>query len=64
MSDNMLCFTDEFGPLKIIHIYEPSVDLKAVLVVDNIAKGPSIGDVRMASDVSTEECFRLARAMP
>jgi glutamate dehydrogenase (NAD(P)+) len=63
MSDNMFRFADEFGPLKIIHVYEPSVDLKAVLVVDNVAKGPSIGGVRMASDVSTEECFRLARAM-
>ncbi|WP_455203811.1 Glu/Leu/Phe/Val family dehydrogenase [Kaarinaea lacus] len=54
---------DELGPAKIIHVYEPSADLKAVLVVDNVAKGPSIGGVRMAPDVSTEECFRLARAM-
>jgi glutamate dehydrogenase (NAD(P)+) len=63
MSDNMFRFADEIGPLKIIHVYEPSVDLKAVLVVDNVSAGPSIGGVRMASDVSTEECFRLARAM-
>jgi glutamate dehydrogenase/leucine dehydrogenase len=33
------------------------------VVVDNIACGPAIGGVRMAPDVSTEECFRLARAM-
>lgn len=32
-------------------------------MVDNVAIGPSIGGVRMALDVSTEECFRLARAM-
>lgn len=63
MSNNMFRFADEFGPLKIIHIYEPSVDLKAVLVVDNVARGPAIGGVRMAPDVSTDECFRLARAM-
>ncbi|MGR9106476.1 MAG: Glu/Leu/Phe/Val family dehydrogenase [Gammaproteobacteria bacterium] len=63
MSDNLFRFADEFGPLKIIHVYEPSVDLRAVLVVDNVALGPSIGGVRMAPDVSTEECFRLARAM-
>jgi len=56
-------FADEFGPLKVIHVYEPSAGLKAVLVVDNVARGPSIGGVRMAPDVSTEECFRLARAM-
>lgn len=56
-------FADDLGPLKVIHVYEPSVNLKAVLVIDNIAKGPSIGGVRMAADVSTEECMRLARAM-
>ena len=56
-------YADELGPLKIIHVHEPSVGLRAVLVVDNVAMGPSIGGVRMAADVSTEECIRLARAM-
>ena len=56
-------FADELGPMKVIHLHEPAVGLKAVLVVDNVAKGPSIGGLRMAPDVSTEECFRLARAM-
>ena len=50
---------DELGPAKIIHVYEPSVNLKAVLVVDNVAAGPAIGGVRMAPDVTTEECVRL-----
>jgi glutamate dehydrogenase/leucine dehydrogenase len=54
---------DELGPAKIIHVYEPGLDLRAVLVLDNVAAGPSIGGVRMAADVTTEECFRLARAM-
>lgn len=56
-------FADELGPAKIIHVYEPACQLKGVLVVDNVAAGPSIGGLRMAPDVSTEECFRLARAM-
>ena len=56
-------FADNLGPFKVIHVYEPSVNLKAILVVDNIAKGPSVGGVRMATDVSVEECMRLARAM-
>lgn len=62
MSD-LFTFADALGPTKIIHVYEPSINLKAILVVDNIAKGPSIGGVRMASDVNLEECVRLARAM-
>jgi len=61
--EDIFSYADELGPAKVIHVYEPSVDLKAVLVVDNVATGPAIGGIRMASDVSTEECLRLARAM-
>jgi glutamate dehydrogenase (NAD(P)+) len=61
--DTLFKFTDELGPAKILHIYEPEIQLKAVLVVDNVAAGPSIGGIRMAPNVSTEECVRLARAM-
>jgi glutamate dehydrogenase (NAD(P)+) len=56
-------FYDDLGPTKVLHVYEPAIQLKAVLVVDNVAAGPSLGGIRMAPDVSTEECFRLARAM-
>src|SRR5579859_2768263 len=56
-------FADDLGPLKLVHIWRPTVGLKAVVAVDNIACGPAIGGVRMAPDVSTEEAFRLARAM-
>lgn len=56
-------FADELGPLKSIYVHEPSVGLRAILVIDNIAKGPAIGGLRMAPDVTPAECFRLARAM-
>ena len=56
-------FADDLGPIKVLEIYQPSVGLKAAVVVDNVAAGPSIGGVRMAPDVSVAECFRLARAM-
>ncbi|MBI4205223.1 MAG: Glu/Leu/Phe/Val dehydrogenase [Betaproteobacteria bacterium] len=56
-------FADELGPAKIVHVREPLIRLRATLVVDNVACGPAIGGLRMASDVSTEECTRLARAM-
>jgi glutamate dehydrogenase (NAD(P)+) len=54
---------DEFGPNKIIHVYEPGVGLNGVVVIDNTAAGPSVGGTRMATDVTVGECFRLARAM-
>jgi glutamate dehydrogenase (NAD(P)+) len=60
---DILRFADKLGPAKIIQVYEPSIDLKAVLVIDNIAMGPAIGGIRMAPDVSIEECIRLARTM-
>jgi glutamate dehydrogenase (NAD(P)+) len=56
-------FADHLGPAKVVHIFEPKTELKAILVIDNVACGPSIGGVRMAPNVSLEECFRLARAM-
>jgi glutamate dehydrogenase (NAD(P)+) len=54
---------DDLGPAKVIQVYEPSVGLEGMLTVDNVATGPSIGGLRMAPDVTAEECFRLARAM-
>jgi glutamate dehydrogenase (NAD(P)+) len=56
-------FADDLGPAKIVQVREPRLGLEAVLVVDNVARGPSIGGLRMAPDVSAEECMRLARAM-
>jgi glutamate dehydrogenase (NAD(P)+) len=61
--DDQFRFGDDLGPLKLVHIWRPTIGLKAVVAVDNIACGPAIGGVRMAPDVSTEEAFRLARAM-
>ena len=56
-------YADDLGPAKIIHLSEPSCGLRGILVVDNVATGPAIGGLRMAPDVTLEECFRLARAM-
>ena len=56
-------FEDEWGPKRVIHVHLPELSLEGVLVVDNVAAGPSIGGLRMAPDVTTEECFRLARSM-
>ncbi len=55
--------TDDLGPAKVIHISNAEAGLKAIVVIDNIAAGPSIGGTRMAPDVTLDECMRLARAM-
>jgi glutamate dehydrogenase/leucine dehydrogenase len=56
-------FTDDLGPEKMVHLYDPRTQLRAVVAIDNVACGPSIGGVRMATDASADEAFRLARAM-
>jgi len=63
MINSAFGFCDDLGPKTILHVYQPAIGLKAIVVVDNVAAGPAIGGVRMAPDVSLEECFRLARAM-
>jgi glutamate dehydrogenase (NAD(P)+) len=60
---DVFSFADRIGPQKIVHIHEPRAGLQAIVVVDNTAAGPAIGGTRMALDVGTEECVRLARAM-
>ncbi|MEO0804307.1 MAG: Glu/Leu/Phe/Val dehydrogenase dimerization domain-containing protein, partial [Cyanobacteria bacterium J06642_2] len=61
--DTIFRFADDLGPEKIVHLYDPATGLKAIVAIDNVALGTAIGGVRMAPDVTTEEVFRLARAM-
>jgi len=56
-------YCDEYGPEKICFVHEPRVGMRGIVVIDNTAAGPSIGGIRMAPDVTTDEVFRLARAM-
>ena len=59
----VFALTDELGPAKVVHVHNPALGLRAILVIDNVAAGPAIGGLRMAPDVSLSECVRLARAM-
>lgn len=56
-------FCDDLGPAKVVHLHDHESGLRAIVVVDNVACGPSIGGIRMAPDVTADEVFRLARAM-
>lgn len=56
-------FADDFGPEKVVYIYEPRCNLRGIVVIDNTSIGPAIGGIRMTPSVNTEEVFRLARAM-
>ena len=55
--------TDELGPEKIVHVYDPVTGMKGVVVIDTTSLGGSAGGTRMLPDITTEEIFWLARAM-
>lgn len=54
---------DEFGPEKILEVYDPKVGMHGFVVIDNTALGPGKGGIRMTPTVSIDEVSRLARAM-
>jgi glutamate dehydrogenase (NAD(P)+) len=56
-------FADEWGPEKILQVYEPKTGMKGILVIDNTTLGPGKGGIRMTSTVTIQEVFRLARTM-
>lgn len=43
----------EIGPEKVLYVYNPKTKLKGILVIDNTARGPAIGGIRMAPDVTS-----------
>jgi glutamate dehydrogenase (NAD(P)+) len=54
---------DDLGPAKTLCLRQLKPGLEAFVVIDNVACGPAIGGIRMASDVTLGEGLRLARAM-
>ena len=34
-------FADAMGPAKIVHLHTPAAGLKAIVVIDNVARGPA-----------------------
>jgi glutamate dehydrogenase (NAD(P)+) len=56
-------FSDEWGPVKILQVYDIETRMKGILVIDNITLGPGKGGIRMTPTVDVEEVFRLARTM-
>ncbi len=55
--------TDEFGPEKVVQVFDRKSGARGVLVIDNTALGPGKGGIRMVPDVTAQEVIGLARAM-
>lgn len=54
---------DEFGPEKVLEVFDTKTSMHGFLVIDNTALGVGKGGIRMTPSVSVEETARLARAM-
>ncbi|MFH1622899.1 MAG: Glu/Leu/Phe/Val dehydrogenase [Candidatus Aenigmatarchaeota archaeon] len=54
---------DEFGPEKILEVYDPGTGMRGFVVVDNTAAGPGKGGIRMTPTVTATEVYKLARTM-
>lgn len=54
---------DDWGPEKVLSVYDPDTGMKGVLVIDNTAAGPGKGGIRFSRTTSAQEIFRLARTM-
>lgn len=56
-------FPDKWGPEKVLHTYDPKTGVQGILVIDNTARGPGKGGMRIAADVTARMVFGLARTM-
>jgi glutamate dehydrogenase/leucine dehydrogenase len=54
---------DEFGPEKIINVYDAKSGMRGVIVIDNTRRGLGKGGIRMTPSVNVNEVMRLARTM-
>ena len=41
-------FADKWGPEKILHVYDPTVGMKGILVIDNTTLSPGKGGILRA----------------
>lgn len=55
--------TDEWGPEKVLQVYDPDTSMKGVLVIDNTSTGPGKDGIRFAEGATPLEVFKLARTM-
>ena len=56
-------FEDEFGPEKILEVYDTKTGMTGVTVIHNTVLGPGKGGIRMTPNVDVKEVYRLAKTM-
>lgn len=54
---------DQYGPEYVVEVYDARTGMEGVLVIDNTARGPGKGGIRLVPDITAKEVMGLARAM-
>ena len=58
-----MVYFNEFGPEKILEVYDPKIGMHGFVVIDSTTLGPAKGGIRMTPSVSIDEVSKLARTM-
>jgi len=60
---NVTAFMDKWGPEKVVQVYDPDIGMEGILIIDNTARGPGKGGIRIRAGLTPLEVFKLARTM-
>lgn len=60
---NVANFFDDWGPEKVMQVYDPHIGMEGILIIDNTARGPGKGGFRIRAGITPIEVFKLARTM-
>ncbi len=60
---NVSAFLDSWGPLEVIQVYDPDINMQGILVIDNTVLGPGCGGIRISPTITPRLVFEQARKM-
>ena len=60
---NPSALLDNWGPVQILQVYEPNINMLGILVIDNITLGPGCGGIEILPSLTPYNIFQHARAM-
>ena len=60
---NVSAFLDNWGPVHVLQVYDPDINMQGILVIDNLALGPGCGGIRICPHITPYDVFQHARTM-
>jgi glutamate dehydrogenase/leucine dehydrogenase len=60
---NVSGFLDSWGPMRILQVYDPDINMQGILVIDNNTLGPGCGFIKISPKITLREVFHNARVM-